>query len=119
MSDQNKIISIYLFIIYIIFTGLQCGKPIRGFENPCSSVKCQNGGICQAVKSTKKQQYHPKCICPKHRAGLHCERPNMCVNHCLNRGRCVYTADGTVSCICPFGLTGSRCERKDTSGRHR
>ncbi len=78
----------------------------------CRDFHCHNGGICQAVKSNKKQQYHPKCICPKHRAGLSCERPNLCLDYCLNNGRCVSTVDGTVDCICPAGLAGPRCERK-------
>ena len=36
----------------------------------------------------------------------------MCLNFCLNKGRCVSTQEGSVSCICPHGLGGSRCERK-------
>ena len=39
----------------------------------------------------------------------------MCLNRCLNGGRCVYTSEGTVSCICPSHLTGSRCEYKRPS----
>ena len=94
------------------FTGLRCEVAIA--KNPCDSeIKCQNGGICSAVQF--KQQYHRKCICPLEWAGLECQRPNMCLNRCLNGGRCVSTIDGTVSCICPSHLTGSRCEYKRPS----
>ena len=95
------------------FTGLQCEAAIK--DNPCSYIKCQNGGICTAVKSPKNHEYHRKCMCPKHWAGLECQRPNMCLNRCLNGGRCVSTIDGTVSCICPPHLTGPRCEYKRPS----
>ena len=106
-------------IVFFFTTGFQCkNKMDKLHKNPCKNFHCQNGGICQAVKSTKKQQYHPKCICPKNRSGLNCQRPNLCLNHCLNRGRCVLTSDGSVSCICPHGLAGSRCERKDTRHWH-
>ena len=51
-------------------------------------------------------------MCPPNRAGLECERPNLCVNLCLNQGRCVSDQEGHVSCICPHGLAGPRCEFK-------
>jgi low-density lipoprotein receptor-related protein 1 (alpha-2-macroglobulin receptor) len=93
------------------YTGIRCTAAI--LTNPCADVKCQNGGICQAVKSSEaKTQYHPKCVCSKHRAGLECERPNLCLDRCLNDGKCVSTLEGSVSCICPPGLAGTRCERK-------
>ena len=72
----------------------------------------RNGGVCQAVRSSDTKKYHPKCACPSNRAGLECERPNLCLNRCLNGGRCVSDQEGHVSCICPHGLQGSRCEAK-------
>ena len=102
------------------YAGFRCTEKIA--DNPCRNVQCRNGGICQAVRSSDTKNYHPKCVCPPNRAGLECERPNLCVNLCLNQGRCVSDQEGHVSCICPHGLAGPRCEFKAHSnpddGKH-
>ena len=97
-------------IIFCLFSleyaGLRCMEVIQ--ENPCKIVHCKNGGVCQAVRSSDTKSYHSKCICPTNRAGLECERPNLCLNFCQNGGSCVSDHEGQVSCICPPGLGGSR-----------
>ncbi len=74
-------------------------------------MTCHNGGVCQAVRNN---QYHAKCVCPKDRAGLFCQKPNLCLDNCLNGGKCYWTREGSVSCVCRAGFGGPRCEHKAT-----
>ena len=97
---------LYCLFSFIEYAGLRCMEVIQ--ENPCKIVHCKNGGVCQAVRSSDTKSYHSKCICPTNRAGLECERPNLCLNFCQNGGSCVSDHEGQVSCICPPGLGGSR-----------
>ena len=62
-----------------------------------------------APKSTKR--YHAKCVCPKHYAGLLCEKQNLCLDRCLNGGTCEWSKEDVVTCNCKEGFMGERCER--------
>ena len=68
--------------------------------------------ICiHQVETNKGPQ--PRCLCPKHRTGLFCDRPNLCLGHCLNGGTCQFTrsasgeADG-MWCHCKRFYEGDR-----------
>ena len=98
------------------YFGLTCSfKVAVGQLNPCDDLACHNGGICQGYSTPNdKDTLTGKCICPKHRAGRNCEKPNLCVDRCLNGGMCRWSDDDTsVSCICRKGFKGDRCQIKD------
>ena len=46
--------------------------------------------LCVLQVDTNKGP-QPRCLCPKHRTGLFCDRPNLCLDHCLNGGTCQFT----------------------------
>uniref|UniRef100_A0A0K2T8A8 EGF-like domain-containing protein n=1 Tax=Lepeophtheirus salmonis TaxID=72036 RepID=A0A0K2T8A8_LEPSM len=93
------------------YGGLDCSVRIPSHaHSPCEFHRCLNGGICQV--SVKDKHYHPKCICPIHHAGLHCEKQNLCLNRCLNGGVCQWSEDDVVTCVCKNAYGGERCNQK-------
>ncbi|CAB3410276.1 unnamed protein product [Caenorhabditis bovis] len=87
------------------FTGNQCELDV------CSSVPCQNGGVC---RSNAGIAY---CDCAPNFTGLLCEsgleegvRPT-CNPECSN-GECV-EKNGIAQCECRQGFTGSNCNVLD------
>ena len=67
------------------FAGDHCEMDVS-VKRPCEDWICHNGGVCHLVETNKGPQ--PRCICPMHRTGLFCDRPNICLDHCLNGGTC-------------------------------
>ena len=75
--------------------------------------------MCQSAQPLSNYQVEtnkgpqPRCLCPKHRTGLFCDRPNLCLGHCLNGGTCQFTrsasgeADG-MWCHCKRFYEGDR-----------
>ena len=104
------------------FGGLDCGYKIPESQlNPCDDLVCYNGGVCQSyVSPNDRSTMIGKCICPKHRAGRNCEKPNLCIDRCLNGGFCRWSEDGSsVSCACRKGFKGERCQIKDKEDRQK
>jgi hypothetical protein len=63
------------------------------------------------MSANDKNSLVGKCVCPKHRAGRNCEKPNLCIDRCLNGGLCRWSDDGSsVACICRRGFKGERCQ---------
>uniref|UniRef100_A0A1I7U4N7 EGF-like domain-containing protein n=1 Tax=Caenorhabditis tropicalis TaxID=1561998 RepID=A0A1I7U4N7_9PELO len=88
------------------FTGDRCELDV------CSSVPCQNGGIC---RSNNGIAY---CECPPAFTGLLCESAHTdeaaaptCQPECSN-GQCVLK-DGQAQCECRQGFTGANCNVLD------
>ena len=104
------------------FGGLTCGYKVAENElNPCDDLPCYNGGVCQTyISPSDKSTLIGKCICPKRRAGRNCEKPNLCIDRCLNGGFCRWSDDGSsVTCACRKGFMGDRCQVKDKNERQR
>ncbi|XP_071487554.1 uncharacterized protein [Diadema antillarum] len=81
-------------------------------HSPCSSVTCENGGICFHVND------RAICRCPRQFYGIHCQEKydEPCDSHpCLNGGTCVshrlVFGSATVLCLCQPGYEGIHCER--------
>ncbi|CAA15516.1 Abnormal pharyngeal pumping eat-20 [Caenorhabditis elegans] len=88
------------------FTGDRCELDV------CSSVPCQNGGVC---RSNNGIAY---CECPPAFTGLLCESAHtdesvapICRPECSN-GQCVFK-DGQAQCECRQGFTGANCNVLD------
>ncbi|CAI2358167.1 unnamed protein product [Caenorhabditis sp. 36 PRJEB53466] len=88
------------------FTGDHCELDV------CSSVPCQNGGVC---RSNNGIAY---CECPPAFTGLLCESSHTeasttpeCKPECTN-GECVLK-DGQAQCECRQGFTGANCNVLD------
>ena len=79
------------------------GMVIRSYD-PCTSMRCENGGSC--VRSPS-----PKCNCPQGFSGPRCESYDPCLNmHCKNGGTCVPSA--SIKCKCLKGFSGLQCQSK-------
>jgi len=89
------------------------GAATSGGSNPCRHTVCLNGGFCIATKPPISTAFHAKCVCPKTRAGLLCEKPDLCLDRCLNGGSCHWSKEDIVSCACPPGFRGDRCQDSD------
>ena len=76
---------------------------IRSY-NPCTSMRCENGGTCVRSSSLK-------CKCLKGFSGLHCQNYDPCVSmRCENGGTCI--SKPSLKCKCRNGFTGLHCEGK-------
>jgi len=79
------------------------GMVIRSYD-PCTSMRCENGGSCVSSPS-------PKCSCPQGFSGPRCESYDPCQNmHCKNGGTCVPSA--SIKCKCLKGFSGLQCQSK-------
>lgn len=76
-------------------------------ENPCSSVPCQNEGICHPIDS---ELY--RCECTPAFIGNFCENTiDPCLsNPCKSGATCDSLNTGTFFCKCPPGRKGDSCE---------
>ena len=95
MKITLKLLSLLSFFALISVLPTACEK------EPCESVFCQNGGICD----------DGICDCPVGFSGSICEIEDRCITQnvqCQNGGTCV---DGT--CNCPEGFIGTNCENFD------
>nr|XP_022901915.1 agrin-like isoform X3 [Onthophagus taurus] len=79
-------------------------------ESPCSSVPCQNDGICKALNS---ESY--KCECKPTYVGDFCEKTvDGCIsNPCQGGSTCDSLPNGKFLCRCPPGRRGKTCEIVD------
>ncbi|KAL9959813.1 hypothetical protein ACROYT_G033169 [Oculina patagonica] len=86
---------------------LQVKASIFSAVNPCSSLPCLNGGVCNL------QGDGFTCTCAVGYTGDTCESMlSLCVpNPCQNRGTCTPGASGsTFTCECGPGFTSPNCE---------
>lgn len=76
-------------------------------ENPCSSVPCQNGGVCYPIDS---ELY--RCECTSLFVGNFCENMiDPCLsNPCKAGSTCDSLNTGKFFCKCPPGRKGDTCE---------
>ncbi|XP_072169446.1 uncharacterized protein [Diadema setosum] len=81
-------------------------------HSPCSSVTCENGGICFHVNG------RAICRCQRQFYGIRCqeEYDEPCDDHpCLNGGTCeshrLVFGSAAVLCLCQLGYEGIHCER--------
>lgn len=74
-------------------------------QSQCSSITCQNGGICVILN------HEPTCYCPAGFSGSFCENDiNECLSEpCYNGGTCIDHPQG-YSCKCPQGYSGHQCQ---------
>ncbi|KAI3385914.1 hypothetical protein SNEBB_005783 [Seison nebaliae] len=84
-------------------------------QNPCLSMPCQNGGLCNGFFFNYKSNY--VCSCPPNFHGLNCEQRgsgrvgDLCdTEPCENGGRCL-SQNNIRTCICPPTFTGRSCEQ--------
>ncbi|KAJ8042468.1 Hyalin [Holothuria leucospilota] len=84
------------------FIGEVCSIP---YGNPCSTLPCGDGGVCQPFN-----QYFV-CSCLPGYSGITCDQisTDACnPNPCQNGGNC-QIINGRFLCICPSGFTGQTC----------
>ena len=82
-------------MLFLALTFNACQKDPVTAPDPCATVSCFNGGVCQSGT----------CDCPPGYSGSQCQISDPCYNiTCFNGGTC---ANGT--CNCPTGYSGSDC----------
>lgn len=74
-------------------------------QGQCSSIQCQNGGLCIV------NRHEPYCYCPAGFTGQSCEIDmNECSSEpCYNGGTCIDHPQG-YTCRCPPGFSGLQCQ---------
>lgn len=90
-----------------VFMGDKCEQRVEANENPCATLTCLNGGICQMEYSA------PVCKCQGGWAGDNCGIQTVCTDDwCFNGGTCSPNPelDKEPLCHCPEGHFGLRCE---------
>ena len=89
------------------FAGPTCNIRVPTGFSPCKQLVCQNGGVCQTLRSNSGK-YFAQCICDERFSGEYCQSINRCYKHCLNGGTC-FSDGSSVRCHCTPGWTGGRC----------
>lgn len=87
-----------------VYSGASCTDRVP----ICTSVTCQNGGVCSAISDIRYM-----CNCPAGYTGDLCETNiNDCATSpCLNGGSCIDKVND-YECKCPTGFTGKNCETR-------
>ena len=102
MCKTNRLI-FQFFSPYCVCNPMYNGTYCENALSPCSTVTCQNNGVCVI-----DQQYlKPYCLCQFGFTGLSCESSvNYCVNApCINNGTCTSSGTG-YTCQCQPGYAG-------------
>lgn len=76
-------------------------------DNPCSSIPCQNGGVCKVID---EETY--RCECGEYYTGEFCQNfIDPCLtNPCGIGATCSSFSNGKYYCVCSNGHAGSDCE---------
>lgn len=93
------------------FANDKCQERVYGRPNPCASLTCLHGGVCQWKGMSSS--ISAVCRCMEGWAGENCGDQTACRdNWCFNGGTCRPNPDPTLqnTCECPDGYFGLRCE---------
>jgi len=92
------------------FYGAKCEQldDISGPNDPCATVKCGKGAVCEAQQSTHSGPYDTAvCVCPD---DAKCK--SACDSSpCLNGGVCQPGDANSFTCVCPPGCGGATCDQ--------
>ncbi|XP_063881494.1 prolow-density lipoprotein receptor-related protein 1-like isoform X4 [Scylla paramamosain] len=94
------------------FMGDKCQYRTKANENPCTTLTCLHGGICQSP--VPQMEFSAAvCKCQGGWAGDNCGIQTVCTDDwCFNGGTCSPNSelDKEPLCDCPEGHSGLRCE---------